>query len=242
MQLQEKLKLYILSNFPGLIMDEVEHIYYLNGKPLKTSVSGVIKFFYKPFDAYKKSREICGDTVEADELMNKWKTSGQVACELGTRVHKFGEVYPFNRHLKPKDGFEKAIVKFWNDLPEHIIPVIMECQMYHKEYLFAGTADILLYNTITGEYIIADYKTNKDLFKNFKGKRMTGIFMNFLDNPFNHYQVQLSLYQILLEQVKEIKVSARKIIWLKENGEYEMYDCNDYTNILKEQLKVKFAA
>ena len=241
MQLHEQLKLYILSNFTGLRMDEVEHIYYLNGKPLKTSVSGVIKFFYKPFNTYKKSREICGDNEAADRLMQEWKSKGDKACELGTKVHKFGEVYPFNKHLKPKDGFEKAIVKFWNDLPKHIIPVMMECQMYHKKYLFAGTADILLYNTLTKEYYIADYKTNKDLFKNFRGKRMTGVFMNFLDNPFNHYQIQLSLYQILLQQVEGIQVTKRKIIWLKENGEYEMYDCNDYTEVLEQQLEIKFA-
>lgn len=240
MQLHEKLKLYILSNFTGLIMEEVEHIYYLNKKPLKTSVSGVIKNFYYPFNVYKKSREICGDNEAADRLMKEWQTKGDNACKLGTRVHAFGEVYPFNRHLKPKDGFERAIVKFWNDLPDHIIPVIMECQMYHKEHLFAGTADILLYNLLTEEYIIADYKTNIDLFKNFRGKKMKGVFMNFLDNPFNHYQIQLSLYQILLEQVKGIQVSARKIIWLKDDGEYEMYDAENYTQILKEQLKIIF--
>lgn len=237
MQLHETLKLYILSNFPNLIMNEEQHIYYLDGRPLKISVSGVIKNFYRPFNAYKKSREICGDNEAADNLMQEWKTKGDVACELGTRVHKFGEVYPFNRHLKPKDGFERAIVKFWNDLPSHIIPVLMECQMYHKQWLFAGTADILLYNIITREYIIADYKTNKDLFKNFRGKKMIGVFANFLDNPYNHYQIQLSLYQILLEQVRNIKVSARKIIWLKEDGNYEMFDTDDFTEVLNEQLK-----
>ena len=241
MQLHEQLKLNILSNFKGLIMNEVEHIYYLDNKPLKISVSGVIKFFYNPFNAYKKSREICKDNEAADALMQEWKSKGDKACELGTKVHKFGEVYPFNKHLKPKDGFEKAIVKFWNDLPKHIIPVMMECQMYHKKYLFAGTADILLYNTLNKEYYIADYKTNKDLFKNFKGKKMIGVFMNFLDNPFNHYQIQLSLYQILLQQVEGIQVTKRKIIWLKENGEYEMYDCNDYTEVLEQQLEIKFA-
>lgn len=58
--------------------------------------------------------------------------------------HLFGELYPFNRDLEPKSGFEKAIVKFWNDLPDFIIPVIMECRMYHKELMYAGTLDILL--------------------------------------------------------------------------------------------------
>lgn len=241
MQLHEQLKLNILSHFDNLRMEEEDHVYYLKEKPLKISVSGVIKYFYKPFDAYKKSIEICGDNEEAVKLRETWSNAGDIACKLGTKVHLFGEVYPFNRHLKPKDGFEEAVVKFWNDLPDHIIPVMMECRMYHKEYMFAGTMDILLYDTIKDEYIIADYKTNKDLFKNHRGKKMTGVFRNFLDNPFNHYQLQLSLYQILLQQVPGIKVSSRKIIWLKDDGNYDMYDTQDLTEVLKEELKLKFA-
>ena len=58
-------------------------------------------------------------------------------------------------------------MKFWRDLPTYIIPVFTELQMYHLKKMYAGTADIILFNTKTEKYIIADYKTTKDLFKKF---------------------------------------------------------------------------
>ena len=106
--------------------------------------------------------------------------------------------------------------------------------MYHKELMYAGTLDILCYNKNTGEYIILDYKTNKDLFKNFKEKKLLKPFDNLLDNPFNKYQLQLSFYQILIEQIDFIKISSRKIIWIKPNGNYQLYDTEDYTEQLKQ--------
>ena len=59
--------------------------------------------------------------------------------------------------------------------------------------MFGGTADIILYNTKTNKYIIADYKTNEDLFKNFKGKKLNGVFSKHLENGYNKYQIQFSL-------------------------------------------------
>ena len=136
-----------------------------------------------------------------------------------------------------RHGFEEAIVNFWNDLHSTVIPLVIELQMFHKEYMFAGTADILLYNTVTNTFIIGDYKTNKDLFKNYKGKTLLSPFKNLLDSPYNKYQLQLSFYQLLLEQTG-FKVSSRKLIWLKPDGTYLLYNTDDYTDILKEQLKI----
>ena len=133
-------------------------------------------------------------------------------------------------------GQERAVIKFWNDLPEHVVPLILELQMYHKQYMYAGTADVPLYNKKTKTVIIADYKTNKDLFKNFRGKKLLHPFTDLLDNPFNKYQIQLSYYQLLFEQVG-LNVSSRKIIWLKKDGEYEVFDTVDYTEKLIMEFK-----
>lgn len=240
----EKMKIDILECFKGLEFEEESHKYFFNSKPIKISVSGLIKNFYEPFDSYEVSLKVAQRTgVDQKELLKEWDEAGKKAIKTGNKSHLFGEVYPFNRHLEPSNGFEEAIVKFWNDLPEHVVPVIMELRMFHKEFMFAGTADILLFNTITGTFIIGDYKTNKDLFKNYKGiennwkgKMMTGVFSHLLDCPYNKYQLQLSFYQILFEQTG-FKVSSRKLIWLLPDGTYKMYSTDDYTEILKEQLK-----
>jgi hypothetical protein len=227
----------ILNFFSKLEFDEGKHLYTVNGSNINSSVSKVIKNFVKPFDTHNVSLGVAKKRkVTQEQVITEWKSISNEACDKGTRVHLFGELYPFNKTLKPSDNYERAIVKFWNDLPEHIVPVIMELRMYHKDYLFAGTGDILLYNTQTGHYIIGDYKTNKDLFKNFQGQKMLSLFDDLLDMPLNHYQLQLSFYQILFEQIG-LKVESRKIIWLKPDANYEMYDTEDYTGILKSYLK-----
>lgn len=65
---------------------------------------------------------------------------------------------------------------------------------------------------------------------------MLGIFDNLLDSPYNKYQLQLSFYQILLEQIG-LKVSSRKLIWLRPTGKYELYNTEDYTDVLRDWLK-----
>lgn len=219
--------------FKDLTFIEESHRYFVNGKPLKLSVSGKYKKYHLPFDKNEKSLLVANREGRTQQsVLKDWDDISKKALDIGNKAHLFGELYAFNRSLKPKSKYDKAIVKFWKDLPEHIIVVATELQMYHKEFLYAGTADIILYNTKTGKYIIGDYKTNKDLHKNFAKQKLLGPFMNLLDTPLNKYQLQLSYYQILLEQIDNIVVSSRKIISLKDNGTYEIYNCNDYTKYL----------
>lgn len=227
----------IIRFFNKLEFDEPTHIYSIAGKRIKSSVSKLVKIFVKQTDFSEIAEAIDKrDGLEKGTTSLIWDLNSKVSLAIGTAAHYFGELYAFHRVLKPSNKYEEAIVKFWNDLPEHIVPVEMELKMYHKDYMFAGTGDILLYNTITGKYIIGDYKTNKDLFKNHKKQKMLGVFKDLLDMPLNHYQLQLSFYQLLFEQTG-LSVESRKIVWIKPDGTYEMYDTCDYTGELKNYLK-----
>lgn len=232
----------IEKNFGGLIMDAPTHKYYLKDKPLEGSVSSQIKDFYTPFDSKTKSKEmeIPGFKSQQD-FLDEWAAINKEAIDRGHRVHNFGERYAFDKTLVPSCPQEKALVKFWDELPAFIQPVFVEAMMYHHEFLFPGTADLLLLDLRDGSIIIADYKTNKDIFKNFQGQTLLAPFEQYLDSPFNHYQIQLSFYQLLLEQTG-LKVKERKIIYLKLDGEYEIWNTEDLTNTLKQHLKLKYNA
>lgn len=223
--------------FKDLSFREKEHKYSIGGKDLNFSVSGLIKQYCPPFNTESISRGVAKSRgISQAQVIQEWDEIRIEACDRGHRVHVFGEFYPYDRTLKPKCKQEEAVAKFWEDLPDFLVPVVMELRMYHKEYMFAGTADILLYNTKTKKYIIADYKTNKDLFKNHKGQRLLEPFSHLLDMPFSKYTLQLSYYQILLEQAG-IEVSHRKIVWVKPDGNYYLYDTEDITGILNYELK-----
>ena len=227
----------IQQPFNKLSFEETKHKYYVEGTPLSKSVSALIGEFYEHFDVEQVAPYSAAKAgVTTEEILKQWADINQESRDRGHRVHAFGEIYQFNRNLKPSCPQEEAIVKFWQDVPEHILSLAAELRMYHFKHLFAGTADIILFDTKTQTYIIADYKTNKDLLKNYKGKTMLGPFSHLLDNPLNHYAIQLSYYQLLLEQVG-VKVSKRIIIWLGLDGNYQLFNTEDVTDILKQQLK-----
>lgn len=231
----ESTLLDIKDFFKELKFNEKKHLYTVN-KEFLPSVSKLIEAFTVKFDEYSISLSVSQKTgVSQQEVLDEWKNIKDEACNRGNRVHLFGELYPFNRTMIPSCGQEKAVVKFWSEIPPHIIPVFVELRMYHKQLNFAGTSDILLYDTINKVFIIADYKTNKDLFKNYKKKTLLYPFNHLLDSPFNKYQIQLSFYQLLFEQTGH-KVVGRKVVWLLKNGEYLLYDTEDLTKNLKNYL------
>lgn len=225
----------IRQYFEGLNFNEEKHIYTVKEQQLP-SVSGLIKNFHEQFDEQKVSLSVSIRTgVPQEEILAEWEHERVTACDTGHRVHLFGELYPFNRELKPMCKQEEAIVKFWDSIPEHIIPVFTELRMYHKDFQFAGTADIILFDTIKKGYIIGDYKTNKDLFKNFKKKTMFSPFNHLLESPYSKYTLQLSFYQLLFEQTG-YKILSRKLIWLLKTGEFLLYDTDDYSKTLSKYL------
>lgn len=218
--------------------DKPQHKYSVEGVEL-LPVSSVLKMFYEPFDAEKQSYEYIArrgyGEREREMIKNEWKKAGDIGSSLGHSVHDFGERYFYNRNLRPTTGFEKAVVKFWNDIPEYALPVYSELMLYSSVLNCAGTADIIFIDTRNNSIIIVDYKTNKDLHKNFRGKRMLPPFEFLLDTPLNHYQLQLSLYQLLINE-QNIKVNARWIVWLKETGEYELIETQDYSDIIYDKI------
>ena len=111
--------------------------------------------------------------------------------------------------------------------------------MYSEEFGIAGTADIICYNLKTKKLKILDYKTNKDLFKNYKEQKMLPPFDNFLDCSFNMYKLQLSMYQYFIEQTG-YEVESRTLIWLKPDGTYETHKIESVKDtLLEEMIKYK---
>ena len=233
----------LYNSFQGLQFVEEGHTYSKDGVAL-TPVSNIVHLFVEPFDIEgiaPLSAAKRGITTE--EMIAEWNYIKIKAQVFGTATHLFGENYAIAKFFKkldpssfiPSNGHEKAIIKYWNELPSHIVPVYMELQMFSLKWKIAGTADILLYNTITKKLIIADYKTNKDLFKNFQKKTMLAPFTNLLDMPFNHYAIQFSLYQLLLEE-KGFEVEDRVLVWLLPDGTYNLYQMKYEGKQLKKYL------
>lgn len=234
MQIQQKLIADTLQGyFSPLHFNEEKHTYTVDdGKTYLPSVSALIKKHVPYVNFEELAQKVANKKgVTLEEVQAEWKEKGKAAAEKGTKVHKYAEDYP--EVGLPETNLEKQVVRFYEELPTHLVVVCKELRMYHKKYNYAGTSDLILLNTKTNKLIIADFKTNEDLFK-YPYSNLLEPFHFLPTNDANKYQIQLNYYQILLEQTG-YEVEDRVIIWLKEN-EYKIIYCNNYIEDLKKCL------
>ena len=144
-----------------LIFLEEPHEYYLDGEQYMC-VSDVTHKF-KPITSEQMAENCVKKWqkdqdpnykyfgMSKEEILAQWAIKSGNACDFGTEVHAFGEsmfyymTEQYDKILpecadKFKDGFpcpscpqEAAIVKFWNDLPENIVPVLAETKVFNKD-------------------------------------------------------------------------------------------------------------
>lgn len=199
-----------------------------------------------------------------EEILAKWAVKSGHACEFGTEVHAFGEsmfyfmtgepekilpecAHKFKNGIPcPTNPHEEAIVKFWDDIPETFVPVLAETKVFNRNGTpYAGTFDILFYyvneeNPEKSGLVIFDYKTNEDLFKNFRQQKLLWPFNDMLDMSYSYYTLQLALYQIPLENLG-FNVVARRLIWVKPDGKYESIKVDGIPNRLRDALDIPTA-
>ncbi len=228
------------TKFKELQFKEKGHEYKV-GNTVLTPTSNKVEIFCNEFPLMEASAAYAAKRgLTQQEVLDMWEDKKNVACELGTNVHNFAEEYvlrdmdyPIADHDPLKDR-KKQVVMFWKRLPKHYSLLGAEQRMYSSNYGYAGTTDFLLYDHRDDTIVVGDYKTNRDLFKSY-GKPMKKPFEYLEDHPYNHYQLQLSYYQILLEDIG-IPVSNRVIVWIKQD-EYKLFHPVDLTKQLRKTLR-----
>lgn len=154
-------------------------------------------------------------------------------------------------YLIPYSEKEEAVAKFFEDLfvTDRIYPVMPEAKVYMgltEEFSgikpYAGTFDMLFaYQAADGKWklLIYDYKTNKSLYNDYArsfGQHALAQFNDMYDESFTYYTIQLTAYSMCLKQLG-YEVVDRKIIWLKDDGNYEKISVPDVSDRLIESLK-----
>lgn len=222
-------KEHLQTEFQHLTFDEEKHIYYWNGIKVPKSVSAKVEEHIPPFDeSYWLPICAAKEGITEHELRHQWLTTNITACELGTTVHKFLERYDGTQ--TPSLPQEVAGIHFLREILKEYEIVAKEVRMYSIEYNYAGTADLLLRHKITGDLVLADYKTNKDIFKTFRW--MNKPFGYLENHPYNHYQLQLGYYQIMLDDIG-LWITNRKIVYLKSDATYRIFDTVDFAKEIR---------
>ena len=91
-----------------------------------------------------------------------------------------------------------------------------------------------------GDSMIVTHNTNKDLFNNYKGQTLLWPFNDLLDQNESYYTLQLSLYEIPMQNLG-FNVIGRRLIWLRPDGSYEKIKLPEMTDRLRQALYIPSA-
>lgn len=242
----EQVKQQIVRAYSKLRYEDGVHLYFWDGVRVSKSVSAKVKELVPPFDEVywakwcTQKEEYNGMTEH--EIIYQWQTIRKQAAELGTDTHDFLE--HFTGHQNPRSPQERAGIKFlkwlmsetyWDDNRQAKKYTILfrELRAYSRQFKYAGTMDLPVYDHELRAVVIFDYKTNKDLFRSFGWMKAPFDFLQSM--PYNHYQVQLSYYSLLLEGIG-ITVAGRYIVYLMADEQYRVIELENYTMELKGYL------
>ena len=152
--------------------------------------------------------------------------------------------------LIPTFPKESAVKKFYDEKNGYLIPVGAEFKlstryMGDRVRKICGTCDLLFYEEDPlfgeGQFVLADWKTNASLTNDYKRKNgicMKFPFDNMIDDALSHYTLQFNLYRRMLESVG-IKIGDMRLIWLKEDGDYEIVKIGKLNDSILDRVLTK---
>lgn len=223
----------------GVTFDENEHIYKINGRPC-ISVSSIIS----------KNKEEFPTEVVLPKMVKKypdttkelWRTLFDTKRKrntyLGKSLHEFA-LSEFLRpgYLQPITVQEIALLKAIDKL-EKLNWRVVSAEVFNvsEKYLLGYTYDLLLYNIVTHEFAVGDYKQNEFFteaqYKDTKNRR-PGLMKNeftelgFRDVTEYSVAIQLGLYSKLLKEESGINVTKQIAIHISPKyyaSGYYIYD------------------
>ena len=213
--------------------DEGPHLYFIDGKQVKISVTGFIHSFFPHFDAdaviprlikNPKKERYYGRTVQ--DVKDEWQRIADEASSKGTAMHLAIELY-YNGELDDKKHVETAL-QFYGSKEEALFmdfhktviegsdlePFRTEWSVYIEEYDLAGQIDGVFRNTKTGELELYDWKRSKKIEKTNRWENGFAPVDHLANSNFWHYSLQLNIYKYILEHKYGYKVSRMFLVFL----------------------------
>lgn len=180
---------------PTITLEPKSHTYTDETGQRYTSVSSVLSRYKEPFDRDKIAAKIARrDGVTVDEVLDEWAK----AAPYGSAVHEQMERF-FLCDMGDFDLIRPYLptLNKWAQQPVMFFPEKIVCDEALK---IAGTADLVVQNSLKA-YSILDWKTNNKIYKTaFGGKKLKGRLSHLDDCNYVHYSLQLNLYARMLGQ------------------------------------------
>ena len=258
-EVKQKLKVFDKYKF-----FENGHYYTYKDKQVGISVTKYISQFENEFDSDTLSQKVAyKNGISQFEVLNEWKRKGEYSCLKGTAIHewlqdnyanreyKFDlsqlEEYPEYYKIEDIEHLKQMAIDFINDYKNRYILIGDEILCGIPDFDIASAIDLLFYDTVNNEVVLADIKTNTDL-KGWKNtpsyvKKMLQPLEDIKDITFEHYKIQLSIYRYFLEEYAHIPISDNMfIVYLSEKEKnYNIIQIPYLKNEVEKILKLRRA-
>lgn len=258
-EVKQKLKVFDKYKF-----FENGHYYTYKDKKVGVSVTKYISQFENEFDSDTLSQKVADKNgISQFEVLNEWKRKGEYSCLKGTAIHewlqdnyanreyKFDlsqlEEYPEYYKIEDIEHLKQMAIDFINDYKNRYILIGDEILCGIPDFDIASAIDLLFYDTVNNEVVLADIKTNTDL-KGWKStpsyvKKMLQPLEDIKDITFEHYKIQLSIYRYFLEEYAHIPISDNMfIVYLSEKEKnYNIIQIPYLKNEVEKILKLRRA-
>ena len=188
--------------------DPEPHHYHVDGERLM-SVTTVIQKWFPQFDAEavaKKKAAREGGSYEA--FMAEWSRKRDEAAGFGTKAHLMAELILQEKderaadHLAESEREKTYLLAIKQSLARIALGYeIIESEkiVFSPHYKIAGTIDLLMRSKATGEYVVGDWKTNREIkYAAFRQEKGHGPCSRLANCNFSHYSLQTSAYAELL--------------------------------------------
>lgn len=246
----------IHPNGDTIVFNEKYHTYKSLLRPSVKFVSGTgfLKRFKPEFERDRiAARCAAKDGVSIDEIIESWEYKGFFARTVGTLVHQFCEDW-----LSPgvDHTFVNTIVhsnveiqKAARIKAEVCIPMLAEIEDKYEvialeeiiascDLGIAGMIDLRCINRESGNVALLDYKTSKTINFNNRWGVMLEPLSHLDDANFNHYALQLALYEhigLLEGYYSDSAGVERTIIHIRDDG-HSFIPCPDLQSEIGQML------
>ena len=213
------------------------HTYFVNGKPVPVSVTGLVHQFSQEFNPDivvskmmrsgrwprpEYARVVDGTLVplSSEEIKEKWLANSRDASSRGTWMHLQLEVFMNGGWAR---GTSIELRLFCQFLREFAVPAIAfrtEWCIYSEEDQIAGCIDFVAKCSPT-EVIIFDWKRTKQLHSKYDNMWacMKPPLSHLPDCSGVHYRLQLNIYKYMLEKHYGVRVRAMHVVCLHPDNE-----------------------
>ena len=207
------------------------HHYILSGEKL-TSVTSVIHNWFPQFDAESTAKKKAArEGIPYESLLTEWSRKRDEAASFGTKIHALAETIlrhgndaaaDADAHSARERAYLVAVKEALRRVALGYEVLEAEKIVFSPQLKVAGTIDLLLRSKTTSEFVIADWKTNRELkYSGFRQEMGLGPCSHLENCNFSHYSLQTSAYGELLVREAYVPTTSRVrgvLLHLRETG------------------------